>query len=94
MDAANLAVDGELGCYTKTADSGDQTNCYFCPSCGSRIYHKGKSRSGKVTIKAGTLDDTFALVLTGHVWVSRKQPWLDLDPDLPAWETQPTSPEE
>ena len=55
---------------------------------------EGKSRPGKVTIKAGTLDDTSALVLTGHVWTSRKQPWLDLDPDLPAWETQPTSPEE
>ena len=41
-----------------------------------------------------TLDDTSKLVLTGHVWISRKQPWLDLDPDLPAWETQPASQEE
>ncbi|MBT8389340.1 MAG: GFA family protein [Altererythrobacter sp.] len=94
MDAADLAVDGELGCYTKTADSGAQTDCYFCPNCGSRIYHEGKGRPGKVTIKAGTLDDTSTIRLTGHVWVSRKQPWLDLPESMPAWQTQPTLPEE
>ncbi|NND50478.1 MAG: GFA family protein [Rhizobiales bacterium] len=94
MDAADLSVEGPLECFIKTADSGAQTDCFFCSHCGSRIYHEGKSRPGKVTVKGGTLDDTSKLVLTGHVWVSRKQPWLDLDPDLPAWETQPASPEE
>jgi hypothetical protein len=94
VDATNLSVEGEIACFTKTADSGAQTDCYFCPRCGSRIYHEGKGRPGKVTIKGGTLDDTSAIELTGHVWTSRKQAWLDLDPDLPAWETQPASPEE
>lgn len=94
VNAIDLAVEGELGCFTKTADSGAETDCYFCPRCGSRIYHEGKGRPGKVTIKAGTLDDTSALVLTGHVWVSRKQPWLNLGDDLPIWPTQPASPEE
>ncbi len=94
MDATDLSVEGDIACFTKTADSGAQTDCYFCPRCGSRIYHEGKGRLGKVTIKGGTLDDTSAIELTGHVWTSRKQAWLDLDPDLPAWETQPASPEE
>ena len=94
MDTTNLTVEGELGSYTKTADSGAQTDCYFCPSCGSRIYHEGKSRPGKVTIKAGTLDDTSALQLTGHLWVSRKQPWLHLGEELTVWLTQPTAPDE
>lgn len=94
MDATDLSVEGDIACFTKTADSGAQTDCYFCPKCGSRIYHEGKGRPGKVTIKGGTLDDTSAIELTGHVWTSRKQAWLDLDPDLPAWETQPASPEE
>lgn len=94
VDAADLSVEGDIACFTKTADSGAQTDCYFCPRCGSRIYHEGKGRPGKVTIKGGTLDDTSAIELTGHVWTSRKQAWLDLDPDLPAWETQPASPEE
>jgi hypothetical protein len=94
MDATDLSVEGDIACFTKTADSGAQTDCYFCPKCGSRIYHEGKGRPGKVTIKGGTLDDTSAIELTGHVWTSRKQAWLDLDPDLPAWETQPASPDE
>lgn len=94
MDAADLEIAGKLECFIKTAESGAHTDCYFCPSCGSRIYHEGKSRPGKVTVKGGTLDDTSAVRLTGHVWVSRKQPWLELGEELPVWRTQPTSPDE
>ena len=49
MDAADLSVEGPLECFIKTADSGAQTDCFFCSHCGSRIYHEGKSRPGKVT---------------------------------------------
>jgi hypothetical protein len=41
------------------------------------------------TLKAGTLDDTLAIRVAAHLWTARKQPWVQLDPDVPAFPGQP-----
>lgn len=43
----------------------------------------------QATIKGSSLDDTSQLTPSAHIWVSRKQPWVALDPELPAHPTQP-----
>ena len=42
-----------------------------------------------VTLKVGTLDDGAGIAPRGHLWVSRKQAGVLLDPDVPAFDTQP-----
>ena len=37
----------------------------------------------------GTLDCADLLNPAGHIWVKRKQPWVILHPDVPAFDTQP-----
>jgi len=44
------------------------------------------------SLKAGSLDEASGLRLVAHRWVCRKQPWLQIDHDLPAFETQPDDP--
>lgn len=58
-----------LSCYSRSTDSGNQLDCYFCKKCGSRIVH---STPGKdiVSIKGGCiegLDWTDAI----HIWCKR-----------------------
>lgn len=89
MAADAIQVTGELSVWKRTADSGATTSCYFCPACGTRIYHQSDRSPDQITLKAGTLDDTTDIKPRAHFWVSRKQPWIMLDPDAPAFETQP-----
>lgn len=45
--------------------------------------------SAWITLKVGTLDTASNISPRGHLWVSKKQPWVVLDPSLPAFDTQP-----
>ncbi len=87
--AAAQEIEGRVASWTRPTDSGGDTTCYFCPECGTRLHHVSRGRPGWRTIKAGTLDDTSRLVPAAHIWVSRKQPWVVLDPAVPAHPTQP-----
>jgi hypothetical protein len=36
-------------------------------------------------VRAGTLDRSDELEVVAHIWVKRKQPWLKLPAEVPAW---------
>lgn len=82
-------IDGQLGVYERPADSGAVTRCHFCPECGSRIYHRDSTAGEFLSLKAGSLDETSRLRLVAHLWVCRKQPWLEINTGLPAFDRQP-----
>jgi hypothetical protein len=87
--AADFVRTGRLASWERKTASGSRTQGFYCPDCGGRIYHVSNRRVGWLMVKAGTLDDTSWLVPSAHIWVSRKQPWVTLDPAVPAHETQP-----
>lgn len=84
-----LAIVGETADYVRSTDSGTKTRCTFCPACGTRLYHRSDRSPEIVTIKAGTLDVTGSIKPVAHLWICRKQPWVILDDDVPAYATQP-----
>ena len=86
---ADLSISGPLSAYRRSTDSGAQTTCWFCSDCGTRIYHRSARSPEIVTLKGGTLDDTSKLTPAAHLWVSRKQAWLELPELAPVFETQP-----
>ena len=86
---ADVTFTGRLESWERATDLGTRTRCFFCPKCGSRVYHQGTATPDQATIKGGSLDDTSRLTPSAHIWVSRKQPWVALDPDVPAHPTQP-----
>ena len=69
-------LSGELKTFTVLCDSGRTKHCAFCPSCGTRIYHR--VFEGALSIKPGTLDDTSWLSPAAHYWTMRKQPWVSI----------------
>lgn len=85
----SIRFEGAMAHYVRPTDSGSRTTCWFCSACGSRIYHESARPSSYLTLKGGSLDDIAAMKLAAHIWVSRKLPWVALDPGLPAFETQP-----
>jgi hypothetical protein len=89
MRVEDVALSGRTAHWERDTDLGTRTRCVFCPDCGSRVYHRGSASPGWLTVKGGSLDDTSTLVPSAHIWVSRKQPWVVLDPGLPAHPTQP-----
>ena len=50
--------------------------CWFCPDCGTRLYHvPGGATYPNRNIKPGTLDDTSWLAPVAHFFVRSAQPW-------------------
>lgn len=89
VEWARVTVEGFVSEQSGLAYSGKEKLRCFCPRCGTRLWHRTGQDSAWVTIKAGTLDDSQSIIPRGHLWVSLKQPWVVLDPDVPAFETQP-----
>jgi hypothetical protein len=75
--------------FVRKTDSGRELECFFCPDCGTRIYHKPQGIGPVLNVKPGTLDDTTWLEPTLHAWIARKQRWVEIPTDLQAFETQP-----
>ena len=90
----SFKISGTLETYSRATDSGSQTRCYFCPTCGSRLYHKGANRPGMLTVKGGSLDEAGALRPVAHIWTRSRQKWFVLPDGVPQFETQPETMEE
>jgi hypothetical protein len=86
---ASFTVAGELKMFERRADSGRTLRCFFCPECGTRIYHQPGYAAGVVNVKAGTLDDTASLGPQLHTWVDAKQQWTIIPEGVPTHPTQP-----
>jgi len=87
--ASTIQLSGSPALYERPNHSGSSTRCFFCPHCGSRIYHRDASAGEFISLKAGTLDDTSGLTLVAHLWIGRKQPWVRIESGLPAFDAQP-----
>jgi hypothetical protein len=87
-DAQFTELSGALACFERAAFSGATMRGYFCPLCGTRIFHAKPGAPGLKILKAGTLDDTATIKPLAQLWTSRKQIWLDF-PDVPAFARQP-----
>ena len=92
-DAFQL-LQGTLKKWERTGDSGATVECYFCPECGNRIYHKDPKTPQFVRLKPGTLEDTSFLDPDYHTWVKRKQPWVQIPDGVSQFDTQPATVQE
>ena len=85
----SFSISGETKVFRRIAESGNPIDCYFCPTCGVRVYHDPKKLSGTYNVKPGTLDERDWLAPAVQVWTKSKQPWVTLPSDLAEVEGQP-----
>ncbi|MGI9406314.1 MAG: GFA family protein [Hyphomicrobiaceae bacterium] len=67
-------TQGEPQHWTRPTDSGGTVQCAFCPSCGSRLWHRPDDADDIVSIKGGTLDQPVDVSAATHIWTTRKMP--------------------
>ena len=68
-------TEGAAQSWVRSTDSGNRLCCYFCPDCGSRLWHETQDPTAvTLSIKGGSLDEPPDLTQAIHVWVSRKLP--------------------
>jgi hypothetical protein len=58
--------------WSRRADSGRTLNCYFCPNCGSRVWHGDAALDSTLSIKGGSLDEPIDVSAATHIWTTRK----------------------
>lgn len=82
---AAISVIGPVIDYTFQSPGGSQSHQRLCGICHARIYNTNSARPGIAVVRAGTLDASDALVPRAHIWVKRKQPWVVIADDVPAF---------
>jgi hypothetical protein len=89
MRNANVdLIRGESKRWSRSAVSGGLVICYFCGTCGTRVWHE-PAGSGFLHIKPGTLDDPNQAMPRFEAWTKRKASWLRIDGLEASFETQP-----
>ncbi|MFJ7285690.1 GFA family protein [Pseudomonas sp. NPDC099000] len=84
-----ITVNGLLVDYAN--NGAGQVSCQrICPQCHTRLYNTTSAAPGMVVLRAGTLDDSTQINPIAHIWVKRKQAWVWLPDDVPAWPESPT----
>lgn len=84
-----ITQDGEMVTYAVTGESGGTNTRASCAKCGSLIFEESSGMPGSKLISVGTLDDFSWVKPQFHCWVSSKQPWLELNDDLPKFNKGP-----
>lgn len=90
MQYEALRVEGKVSSFESKAFSGKVKHNYFCGNCGTRLWHSRSNPPNAITLKVGTLDDPSEIAPLGHLWVSKKQPGIKLDPTSDQQLTQPS----
>lgn len=85
----DLTVTGMPTHFETIAHSGKRKYNYFCGDCGTRLWHSGTIPPTAITLKVGTLDHAMDIEPVGHLWTSKKQAGITLDPASDQHQTQP-----
>ncbi len=66
--------------WTRITDSNHSLDCFFCPTCGSRLWHGNPVNDEIISVKGGALDDMPDLGMVSHYWTSSKVPGIIIPP--------------
>ncbi len=76
---------GEIGSFTKKAESGNELTRYFCLNCGAPMYGSSPEHPGRVYVKAGVLDEPFVARPSHQSWCQSRVEWSTIDQELPSY---------
>jgi hypothetical protein len=83
------SAQGEPRMFARRTSPVKTMECWFCPDCGTRLYHVPGGGYPNRNIKPGTLDDTSWLEPTVYFWMRSAQKRVQLPNDAMSHETQP-----
>ncbi|KAJ9102089.1 hypothetical protein QFC20_005098 [Naganishia adeliensis] len=69
IDDADAELTGETKSYTSKADSGNDVEHIFCPTCGSTIANRSPAYAGKTCYKTGLFPDYKSVKFGAEIYV-------------------------
>lgn len=88
--AAFRLVRGIPKLWSRPTASGHTLDCWFCPDCGSRLWHQRRGATETLNIKGGSLDAAVDLRGAIHIWTSSKLPGVVIPEDSPQFPREPS----
>jgi hypothetical protein len=82
---------GQPATWSRPTASGDTLECTFCPTCGSRLWHRS-ARRGSFSIKGGSLDEPVDLHGAKHIWTAEMLPGVRIPEGSPCFPGEPPRP--
>lgn len=76
--AAFRLVRGEAKRWSRPTATGHALDCWFCPDCGTRLWHQRRGAAETLNIKGGSLDDPVDLSAAIHIWTRSRLPGVDI----------------
>ena len=80
---------GELKKWTRTADSGNIQDTFFCGNCGTRIWHGDKDKEDMLKVRVGALDTPVDISQAIHIWTDSKLPGVFLPEGVKSFPQNP-----
>lgn len=66
-------------------DKGPDTFRGFCGDCGASLFWDANDDGGKLSVSAGSLDNSDDLTIIGHIFVGEKGGYYDVSTGLPVF---------
>ena len=80
-----LIKQTSLKWYHSVTDETPDVQRGFCSECGSSLFWHPKGRE-TIAVAAGSLDEPTRLKTIGHIWLSQRSDFYELNDDLPSFE--------
>jgi hypothetical protein len=77
-------ISGEIGSFTKVADSGNEVTRHFCRNCGSPLFGRLRQYPEMIFIRAGIIDQPITIKPARQSWCRSRLDWATIDPELPS----------
>jgi hypothetical protein len=85
--SAMSVLAGTLEFVKVPTDSGNVHWVVRCAGCRTAMWNEHGSRNAVIRyVRVGTLDEPSRLAPRAHIYVRSKQPWVMLDPAVPAFD--------
>jgi hypothetical protein len=89
VPADSIDASGPILHYRFERPDGSEGHHRLCATCYTRLWSTSRAFPGLALLRAGTLDRSQEIVPRAHMWVKRKQPWIELPSDVPQWVESP-----
>jgi len=57
----------------------------FCCKCGSPLYARSSSDPSDIRVRLGGFEGDVDVNITGHVWISSKASWYQIEDSVPCF---------
>jgi hypothetical protein len=85
----SIEASGPVLDYRFTRPDGNHGHHRLCAECFTRLWSTNNALPGVALVRAGTLDRSQELTPRAHMWIKRKQLWVEVPADVAQWPESP-----